>query len=119
MPSWGTNTASPGGLFPHWPAAYLAVALGCNSARYHLGRACLNLDSRAILSNIVFTPEEQAPLPVPGRQHYGGIKDEYPRRESGESSAPWESENTRLSRRVLLVVLGLVVVAEVAWWYWG
>ena len=31
----------------------------------------------------------------------------------------WESENARLSRRVLLVVLGLVVVAEVAWWYWG
>ena len=30
----------------------------------------------------------------------------------------WEAENARLSRRVLLVVLGLVVVAEVAWWYW-
>jgi len=30
----------------------------------------------------------------------------------------WEAENARLSRQVLLVVLGLVVVAEVAWWYW-
>jgi len=31
----------------------------------------------------------------------------------------WEAENARLSRQVLLVVLGLVVVAEVAWWYWA
>lgn len=28
--------------------AYLAVALGFNSARYQLGRACLRFDGRAI-----------------------------------------------------------------------
>ncbi len=31
----------------------------------------------------------------------------------------WESENTRLSRRVLFIVLGLVVVAMLAYWYWA
>ncbi len=31
----------------------------------------------------------------------------------------WESENARLSRRVLFIVLGLVVVAMLAYWYWA
>ncbi len=31
----------------------------------------------------------------------------------------WESENARLSRRVLFIVLGLVVAAMVAYWYWA
>ncbi len=35
-------------------------------ARYQLGRACPELDGRAILSNIAFIPEDQAPLPRPG-----------------------------------------------------
>jgi len=33
MPSWGPNTASPGGISRYWPAAYLSVALGYSSAR--------------------------------------------------------------------------------------
>ncbi len=40
-----------GGLSHYWPAAYLAVALGYNSAQYHLGHACLKLDRTVILSN--------------------------------------------------------------------
>ncbi len=48
MPSWGTNTASPGGLSPYWPAAYP-------------GPACLKLNSRAIQFNIAFIPEDQGP----------------------------------------------------------
>ncbi len=31
----------------------------------------------------------------------------------------WESENDRLSRQVLLIVLGLVVAAMVVYWYWA
>ncbi len=31
----------------------------------------------------------------------------------------WESENTRLSRQVLFAVLGLVVAAMLAYWYWA
>ena len=31
----------------------------------------------------------------------------------------WESENTRLSRRVLFIVLGLVTAAMVVYWYWA
>jgi len=31
----------------------------------------------------------------------------------------WESENTRLSRRVLFIVLGLVAAAMVVYWYWA
>ena len=31
----------------------------------------------------------------------------------------WESENTRLSRRVLFAVLGLVAAAMVVYWYWA
>ncbi len=31
----------------------------------------------------------------------------------------WESENDRLSRRVLFIVLGLVVAAMLAYWYWA
>ncbi len=31
----------------------------------------------------------------------------------------WEAENARLSRRVLFAVLGLVVAAILAYWYWG
>ncbi len=31
----------------------------------------------------------------------------------------WESENDRLSRRVLFIVLGLVVAAMVVYWYWA
>ncbi len=31
----------------------------------------------------------------------------------------WESENTRLSRRVLFIVLGLIVAAMVVYWYWA
>ncbi len=31
----------------------------------------------------------------------------------------WETENARLSRRVLFIVLGLVVVAMLAYWYWA
>ncbi len=30
--------------------------LGCNSPRYSVGRACLKLDTRAIVSNIAFHP---------------------------------------------------------------
>ncbi len=59
MLSWGTNTASPGGLSHYWLAAYLAVALGYNSARCQLGHAYLKLNSRAIVSNIAFHPERQ------------------------------------------------------------
>ncbi len=38
-------------------------------------------------------------------------------RRKGAKRKDWESENTRLTRRVLFVVLGLVAV--VAWWYWA
>ncbi len=31
----------------------------------------------------------------------------------------WESENARLSRRVLFIVLGLVAAAMVVYWYWA
>ncbi len=31
----------------------------------------------------------------------------------------WESENARLSRRVLFAVLGLVVAAMLSYWYWA
>ena len=31
----------------------------------------------------------------------------------------WESENARLSRRVLFIVLGLVAAAMVIYWYWA
>ena len=31
----------------------------------------------------------------------------------------WESENDRLSRRVLFIVLGLDAVAMVGYWYWA
>ena len=31
----------------------------------------------------------------------------------------WEAENARLSRRVLFIVLGLVVAAMLAYWYWA
>ena len=31
----------------------------------------------------------------------------------------WESENARLSRRVLFAVLGLVVAVMVVYWYWA
>jgi len=31
-----------------------------------LGHVCLQLDKIALLSNIAFTPEDQAPLPWPG-----------------------------------------------------
>ncbi len=31
----------------------------------------------------------------------------------------WESENERLSRRVLFIVLGLVTVVMLAYWYWA
>jgi len=34
-------------------------------------------------------------------------------------SKDWESENARLSRRVLFAVLGLVVAAMLAYWYWA
>ncbi len=34
-------------------------------------------------------------------------------------SKEWESENARLSRRVLFAVLGLVVAAMLAYWYWA
>ena len=64
MPSWGPNTASPGGISRYWPAAYLSVALGYSSARYHLGRACLKLDRRAILSNFPFRLEKTSSTPL-------------------------------------------------------
>jgi len=31
----------------------------------------------------------------------------------------WESENTRLSRRVLFIVLGLVTAAMLVYWSWA
>ena len=31
----------------------------------------------------------------------------------------WEAENARLSRQVLFIVLGLVVAAMLAYWYWA
>jgi len=31
----------------------------------------------------------------------------------------WESENARLSRRVLFAVLGLVAAAMLPYWYWA
>ncbi len=31
----------------------------------------------------------------------------------------WETENARLSRQVLFIVLGLVAAAMVVYWYWG
>ncbi len=31
----------------------------------------------------------------------------------------WESENARLSRRVLFIVFGLVAAAMVVYWYWA
>ncbi len=31
----------------------------------------------------------------------------------------WESENARLSRRVLFIVLGLVAAALAVYWYWA
>ncbi len=34
-------------------------------------------------------------------------------------SKEWESENDRLSRRVLFIVLGLVAAAMVVYWYWA
>jgi len=49
MPPWGTNTASP--------AAYLPI--GPNPI---LGHVCLQLDRRAILSNIAFRPKRQTHL---------------------------------------------------------
>ncbi len=58
MPSLGTNTASPGGLSHYWPAA--------NFISYHLDRACLKLNSRAIQSNIAFCsnkPTDAIPSP--------------------------------------------------------
>jgi hypothetical protein len=66
MPSWGTNTASLGGLSHYWLAAYLAVALGYNSARNHICCVYLRLDRRAIQSNIGFTPKDQAVIHPPG-----------------------------------------------------
>jgi len=45
------------------------------------------------------------------------IQDNLQRMEA--KSKEWESENTRLSRRVLFIVLGLVVAMMVAWWYWA
>ncbi len=48
-----------GGLSRYWPAAYFIS--------YHLGRACLKLEIRSILSNIAFTPEDQAPIHCSGR----------------------------------------------------
>ena len=46
MPSWGTNTPSSGSLSPYWPAVYP-------------GPCCLQLDRRAILSNIALRLEHQ------------------------------------------------------------
>ncbi len=34
-------------------------------------------------------------------------------------SKEWEAENARLSRQVLFIVLGLVVAAMLAYWYWA
>ena len=31
----------------------------------------------------------------------------------------WEAENARLSRQVLFIVLGLIVAAMLAYWYWA
>ncbi len=62
MLSWGTKTASPGGLYGYWPAAYLAVALGYNSAQYQLCRACLRLDRRAISVQYRLHPKDQAAI---------------------------------------------------------
>jgi len=31
----------------------------------------------------------------------------------------WESENTRLSRRVLFIVFGFVAAVVVVYWYWA
>ncbi len=31
----------------------------------------------------------------------------------------WESENDRLSRQMLFIVLGLVAAAMLAYWYWA
>ena len=36
-----------------------------------------------------------------------------------EKRKDWESENTRLSRRVLFIVLGLVAAAMIVYWYWA
>ncbi len=36
-----------------------------------------------------------------------------------EKRKDWESENDRLSRRVLIIVLGLVTAAMVVYWYWA
>ncbi len=36
-----------------------------------------------------------------------------------EKRKDWEAENTRLSRRVLFIVLGLVAAGMVVNWYWS
>ncbi len=54
MPSWGTNTATL--------AAYLPIG-----PQPILGHVCLNLDSRAIQSNIAFTLRDQPPIHCSGR----------------------------------------------------
>ncbi len=41
------------------------------------------------------------------------------RRQMEAKRKEWESENARLSRRVLFAVLGLVVAAMLAYWYWA
>ena len=41
------------------------------------------------------------------------------RRQMEAKRTDWESENARLSRRVLFIVLGLVAAAMVVYWYWA
>ena len=45
------------------------------------------------------------------------IQDNLQRMEA--KSKEWESENTRLSRRVRFIVLGLVAAVMVVYWYWA
>ncbi len=67
MPSWGTNTASPGGLYGYWTAAYLAVALGYNSARYQLAALASDWTEELFLRNIGFTLKDQDVIYRSGR----------------------------------------------------
>jgi Flp pilus assembly protein TadB len=52
---------------------------------------------------------------IKDREHQ--IQENFQRMEAKRKD--WESENARLSRRVLFIVLGLVAAAMVVYWYWA
>ena len=48
MPSWGTNTARPGGLSPYWPAAYPVLGHSTKIIQYLCCWRNLNIGSEIV-----------------------------------------------------------------------